>query len=186
MTRWRRQRDYGPRPSVPHPREVLLTEVLNFVRAARDCAGVRRIALVGSLATPKPIPKDADVLATLEPGLDLEELAPIGRRLKGRCGTINLGADVFLCETDGRYIGRVCGFRECHPRVRCEAQTCASGRNRLNDDLHLVTLSPSLIAEPPFDLWPAVVRRAEAPEDVERLLLAPLEAHLRPGSEAAG
>lgn len=187
MARRRQQRDYGPRPSVPNPREVLLNEVRSFVIAASACAGVRRIALVGSLATTKPIPKDADVLVTLEPNLDLEGLAPIGRRLKGRCNTINLAADVFLAETDGRYIGRVCGFRECRIRTACEARSCrVGGRHRLNDDLHNVTLAPALIAAPPFDLWPQVARRVEAPEDVERLLLAPLEARFRTGTRGAG
>ena len=187
MARWRQRRDHGPRPSVPNPREVLLNEVRDFVVAASACAGVRRIALVGSLATTKPIPKDADVLVTLEPELDLEELAPIGRRLKGRCNTSNLAADIFLAETDGCYIGRICGFRECRIRTRCEARSCLfGGRPRLNDDLHIVTLSAALIAAPPFDLWPAVVRRAEAPEDVERLLLAPLEARLNRGPAGAG
>lgn len=187
MARWHRRRDYGPQPSVPNPREVLLTEVRDFVVAAAECAGVRRIALVGSLATTKPLPKDADVLVTLDPDLDLEELAPIGRRLKGRCNTINLTADVFLTETGGSYIGRICGYRECRARTACEARSCRmGGRHRLNDDLHLVTLAPALIAAPPFDLWPQVVRRAEPPEDVERLLLAPLEALFKAGSGGAG
>jgi hypothetical protein len=36
--------------------------VLTFVRSARSTPGVLRIALLGSLATDKPVPKDADVL----------------------------------------------------------------------------------------------------------------------------
>jgi len=185
MPRRRPIRDYGPRSSVSNPREVLLEGVLDFVKRASACAGVRRVALLGSLATPKPVPKDADILVTLDPGLDLSELAPIGRRLKGRGQQINLGADIFLCETDGCYIGRICGFRECHYRAACEAQTCG-GRDHLNDDLHLVTLAAGLIAAPPFDLWPTVIRRGTAPPDVEQLLLTPLEAWISRGRSSAG
>jgi hypothetical protein len=186
--RQRQEYDDSPRPSVANPREVLLIETLAFVRAAKACAGVRRISLLGSLATPKPIPKDADVLVLLEDGLDLTELAPIGRRLKGKCGAINLGADVFLAECEDRYIGRICGFRECHPRMACRALHCGmrDQRNHLNDDLHLVTLALALVAAPPFDLWPEVVRRAQAPADVEALLLGPLEESERNDSQDAG
>jgi len=167
-------REWGPSPSVSNPREVLLTEVLAFVRAAAATPGVIRIALVGSLATPKPIPKDADVLVSVEDGVSLTRLATVARRLKGRAGNINLGADIFLCDPAGRYFGRVCGYRECRPRVLCEARHCGE-RDHLNDDLHRVTLQPELTRAPPFVLWPEVHRAEKAPDDVERLLLLPLE-----------
>ena len=171
------RRPYTHEPSIPEPRAFLLAEVLAFVRAASTCAGVRRIALVGSLATDKPIPKDADVLVTLDEGLDLAELAPIARRLKGRCNSINRAADIFLCETDGRYIGRVCGYRECHHRMACIALSCgrAGQRNHLNDDLQDVTLPQALIKDPPLVLWPVVERRRAIPADVEAILAGPLE-----------
>jgi hypothetical protein len=63
-----------------------------------------RIALIGSLSTSKPLPKDADVLVTIEDGLDLGRLAA-GRRLKGAAQQINLGADIFLADKEGRYLG---------------------------------------------------------------------------------
>jgi hypothetical protein len=74
----------------------LLRAVLAFVRAARSSPGVLRIALLGSLATDKPVPKDADVLVTIDAAMDLSSLARFGRRLKGTAQTINLGADIFL------------------------------------------------------------------------------------------
>ena len=168
---------YIHEPSIPEPRAFLLAQVLAFVRAASTCAGVRRIALIGSLATDKRVPKDADVLVTLDEGLDLAQLAPIARRLKGRCNSINRAADIFLCEPDGRYIGRVCGYRECHPRMACIAQSCGrpGQRNHLNDDLHDVTLSQDLIQNPPLVLWPAVERRGVVPADVEAILAGVLE-----------
>ena len=65
-------------------RAFLLCEVLDFILRARKCAGVRRIALVGSLATDQRDPKDADVLITVDDGADLSTLAAAGRRLNGR------------------------------------------------------------------------------------------------------
>ena len=164
----------GPRPSVPDPRNHLLEAVLAFVRAARSLRGVQRIALVGSLATDKPLPKDADVLVTIDAAMDLAPLAVIARRLKGAGNSINLSADTFLVDATGRYIGRICRHRECHARVRCQAQHCGQ-RQHLNDDLQIVTLGPSLIATPPIELWPHVVRRLAVPADTEALLVAKLE-----------
>ena len=170
----RRNPSYSPRPSVAEPRRDLLLAVRSFVRAARACPGVLRIALVGSLITNKAIPKDADVLVTIDGTTDLTELARAGRRLKGSAQTINLGADIFLADTTGRYLGRVCHYRECHPRIACLAQHCGR-REHLNDDLDVVTLSKELLAAPPVDLWPNVVRRLTVPPDVEALLLSELE-----------
>ena len=169
----RRRRSVAPRPSVPRPRPILLAAVLAFVRRARDIDGVLRIALLGSLTTEKPVPKDADLLVGIEGSTDPGKLARAGRQLQGAAGQINLGADIFLADETGDYFGRVCQFRECHPRVACKAQHCGK-RDHLNDDLHVVTLSPPLIAAPPVELWPHIVRRCAVPIDVEELLLAKL------------
>jgi hypothetical protein len=135
---------------------------------------VERIALIGSLATDKAIPKDADVLVTIDADMKLTKLAQVGRRLKGTAQTVNLGADIFLADKEGQYIGRICHYRECHPRAACHAQHCGF-RPCLNDDLQVVTLSKDLIAAPPADLWPEVIRRQTMPTDVEALLLSILE-----------
>jgi len=179
MARYSKRRRFEPRPSVSDPRAHLLKAVLAFVRAARSCPGVLRIALV-ALVTDKPIPKDADVLVSIDADMDLESLARIGRRLKGAGQTINLGADVFLADETGRYIGRICHYRECHTRVLCRALHCGK-RQHLNDDLQIVTLSPLLIAAPPIDLWPRIARRVAVPADTEELLLAELEMDERTG-----
>jgi hypothetical protein len=161
-------------PSVAEPRRALLLAVCSFVRTARICPGVLRIALMGSLVTNKPIPKDADVLVTIDDTMDLTGLACAGRRLKGFAQAINHGADIFLADVTGCYLGRICQYRECHPRVACLAQHCGR-RAHLNDDLHVVRLSKELLAAPPIDLWPDVVRRLNVPPDVEALLLTELE-----------
>ncbi|MCP9629824.1 hypothetical protein NML43_22270 [Rhodopseudomonas palustris] len=167
----RRTRDYSPRPSVPDPRPVLLAAVRDFVAAASAIDGVRRIALIGSLVTDKPVPKDADVLVTIDAEMDLGTLARASRRMQGKSNKINLGAEAFLADHNGRYLGRICHWRECRARVLCRAQNCGA-REHLNDDLHGVTLPTKLIAEPPLELWPTVVRRIQPAADVEAILLA--------------
>jgi hypothetical protein len=163
-----------PRPSVSTPRPHLLEAVLTFVRSARSTPGVLRIALLGSLATDKPMPKDADVLVTIDAAVDLSPLARLGRCLKGTAQTINLGADIFLADSAGRYMGRICHYRECRPRVACRALSCGR-RQHLNDDLHIVTLRPTLVSAPPIDLWPRIVARCAVPTDTHALLLAKLD-----------
>jgi hypothetical protein len=45
----------------------------------------------------------------------------------------------------------------------------------LKDDIHVVTLSNELLAAPPVDVWPKVMRRVMVPTDVEAILLTELE-----------
>jgi len=156
-------------------RSFLLSEVLQFVERARVCPGVRRIALIGSLTTDRNDPKDADVLVMVEDDADLTALAAAGRRLKGRAQSRNKGADIFLADPSGVYIGRICHWRDCGPGVRssCHARHCGR-RKFLHDDLVTLALDAALVKEPPLDLWPAVVRRALLPADVEAELIQPL------------
>jgi predicted nucleotidyltransferase len=167
-------------------RAFLLSEVLRFVECARTCPGVRRIALVGSLARGKDDPKDADVLVMVDDDADLTSLATAGRRLKGRAQSRNKGADIFLADPSGNYIGRTCHWRECRPGIRasCDARHCGR-RAFLHDDLDAVTLDAVLVTAPPLELWPKVVRRVELPSDVETQLVQPIEAR-RAHSEAHG
>jgi hypothetical protein len=159
-------------------RIFLLSEVLRFVECARVCPGVRRIALVGSLASNKEDPKDADVLVTVEDAADLTALAAAGRKLKGRAQSRNKGADIFLADPAGTYIGRTCHWRECRPGVRasCDARHCGR-RAFLHDDLDAVTLDGALINMPPLEVWPAIVRRAQLPSDVETQLVLRFQLH---------
>jgi hypothetical protein len=162
----------------PGIRDFLLSEVLHFVERARGCSGVRRIALVGSLASDKEDPKDADVMVTVEDDADLTALATAGRRLRGRAQSRNKGADIFLADPSDNYIGRTCHWRECYPGLRasCDARHCGR-RAFLHDDLDAVTLDAALVKAPPLELWPTVVRRAQLPSDVETQLVQPLQRH---------
>jgi hypothetical protein len=167
------ERQYGERSST-EVRATLLELTREFVANARTCPGVSRIALVGSILSSKPRPKDVDVLVSVSASLDMGRLAKLGRRLKGSAqARLNSGADVFVADDRGRYLGRVCHYRECHPRVLCYARHCGAVPH-LADDLDAVCLDATLVATPPVELWPTVITRIEVPDDVERLLLAPL------------
>ena len=150
-------------------RQFLLRQVRDFRDAASKVPGVIRIALIGSLTTEKADPKDADVLVTIEPSTEIEDLATIGRRLKGRTQSINSGADIFLCTSDGEYLGRTCSFKDCHPRRRCEGRDCAYGTYLCND-LHLITLKSAQIMVPALVIWPKFESRGSIPEDVVHAL----------------
>lgn len=150
-------------------REVLIDAVAKFTAAASQVPGVSRIALIGSLTTPKPNPKDADVLVYIERNADIARLAALGRKLKGQCQQFNLGADIFLASSEGEYPGRTCSYRECHPRSSCRGSNCGAGKYVCND-LRVVTLSPHLIAEPPLEMWPQRVARCDLPPDTASLL----------------
>ncbi len=157
----------------PSVRVFLIAEVLAFANAARQVAGVTRIALIGSLTTEKPDPKDADVLVTVTEGADLAPLAGLGRRLQGRAQSLNRGGEVFLADPKGKYLGRICPWKNCGPgiRVSCDALHCGR-RHYPHDDWRAVRLTRDLIAAPPLELWPRYVVRVSVPEDLQRAMLA--------------
>jgi len=154
-------------------RSQLLAAVHEFVRSASRLSGVQRIALIGSLATAKANPKDADVLVTVVDEMDLTTLAKLGRRLKGTTQQINHGADIFLASPRGEYIGRTCHWKDCRPGIRlsCDARNCGL-RSFLHDDLDAVCLDSHLITAPPLELWPKVIERSPLPSDVREILLS--------------
>ncbi|OGT20945.1 MAG: hypothetical protein A2V90_09355 [Gammaproteobacteria bacterium RBG_16_57_12] len=151
----------------PDIRVFLIAEAFRFIARASSMSGVRRIAIVGSLTREKTDPKDADILITVDDAADLTGLATAARNLKGAAQTRNKGADVFLANPAGCYIGRICHWRECSPGVRasCDARHCGR-RHFLHDDLDDVTLDPLLVKEPPIEVWPAVVCRTAVPGDL--------------------
>lgn len=151
-------------------RSYLLKALVEFTRAAAKVSGVVRVAVVGSLTTDKPSPKDADVLVTVREGADIGLLSKLGRKLKGVAQARNLGADIFLASTAGEYIGRTCSYRECRPRRACLGTRCGSGR-WICSDLENLRLPDSLVAEPPLEVWPQVVVRTDLPADTRLILL---------------
>lgn len=125
-------------------RIILLEGVRKFVEQAIHVYDVRRIALVGSLTTEKSRPKDADVLVTVGDEVHLRSLTKLGRKLKGAGQSHGSGADIFLSNTSGHYIGRTCSWRECHPLVACRCQRCGI-EPYYCDDLQVVCLDNELV-----------------------------------------
>jgi hypothetical protein len=164
-------------------RAALLEEVLTFTRAASAMDGVVRIALIGSITTSKSNPKDCDLLVSLMDDADMAGIAKLGRRLKGRTGSMASGADVFICDENHRYLGRVCEWKQCWPRVRCQAHNCGR-RPGLYDDLDVIRLDESTTLEPQVELYPQVVVRGQIPADVTISLIRPLLESANP--EATG
>jgi hypothetical protein len=160
---------------LPPIRAHLLAGVLAFTQAASQIPGVTRIELIGSLATGKAEPKDADVLVTVADDADLTLLAAHGRKLLGHCQSRNRGGEVFLANPSGDYLGRLCPWKRCGPGIRasCDALHCGR-RLYMHDDLATIRLPSSLIAAPPIELWPDVITHVNPPADVEARLLAPL------------
>jgi predicted nucleotidyltransferase len=174
-------------PETPTDRELCLAEALAFVRQAVQMPGVERIALLGSLTTDKPDPKDVDLLVRVADDADLEPLAAAARRLQGHLQSDQLGADVFLADAQDRYLGRTCPWKRCGPgiRVSCDARHCGR-RPYLHDDWDSVRLEDDTVRRPPIILWPQVIARLAVPEDVQQGLIQPLvdEGLTRLGGEA--
>lgn len=154
-------------------RQQLLAGLRRFVVSVRQMPGVRRIALLGSIVTAKQDPKDVDVLVVVADDADLAPLATASRRLQGHAQSFNRGADVFLANERGSYIGRTCRWKDCRPGVRqsCDALHCGQ-RPYLHDDLDAIRLNASLVLSPPVTLRPRVERRGHVPPDVEEVLVA--------------
>ena len=154
-------------------RQELLHGLCRFVASARKIAGVRRIALLGSIVTAKPDPNDIDVLVVVADDADLAPLATCARRLQGHAQSVSRGADVFLADERGTYIGRTCHWKDCRPGIRrsCDALRCGL-RPHLHDDLEAIRLNSTLVLSPPVTLWPYVERRGQLPPDVDEVVAA--------------
>jgi predicted nucleotidyltransferase len=153
-------------------RESLISFALEFVNVARYIPGVTRIALFGSLATDKEDPKDVDLLVAVTDDADLSPLAKAARRLQGRAQSLNRGGEVFLTDTHGKYLGRICPWKNCGPgyRVSCDAHNCGR-RPYLHDDLGVFQLNETLIETPPIDIWPRYIERVKVPGDLKRAII---------------
>ena len=154
-------------------RQQLLDGLRRFVTSIRHLPGVKSIAVLGSIVTTKPDPKDIDVLVVVADDADLTPVAIASRRLQGHAQSFNRGADVFLADERGTYIGRTCHWKDCRPGVRrsCDALHCGR-RSYLHDDLDAIRLNSSLVLAPPVTLWPHIERHGQLPPDVEAVVAA--------------
>ena len=152
-------------------RSDLLDATIRFITSIVEVPGVQSVSLLGSIITDGSDPKDIDLLLTITDDTDVSVLAVHARRLQGRAQQLNRGADVFLADERGTYLGRTCHWKECRPGIRaaCDALHCGR-RPHLHYDLEDIRLDPRTVAAPPVTLWPQVVRRVVLPLDVERMI----------------
>ena len=148
-------------------RAFLIIEVFKFIDRVVTLPGLRRVAMLGSILTPKANPKDVDILITIDDDADLTALAKASRSLKGIAQGKNKGADIFLANPAEEYIGRVCHWSRCGPQFRstCDAWNCGV-RHYLHDDFGDIRLKPRLVKEPPLEIWPAVIYRQKVADDL--------------------
>ena len=153
----------------------MFAEVRRFIGQASQLPGVERFALIGSLATEKEFPKDIDLLVTIGADCDLVEVARLGRQLAGHMANHSSGADIFLVDPDGNYLGRTCPWKLCGPgyRTSCDAMHCGQ-RPFLHDDLGSIRLNESVIRHPPVLLWPVPTAAEYVPQDIHEQLIEPL------------
>jgi hypothetical protein len=168
-------------------RDSLLEAALSFVQSAARLSGVQGIALVGSILSDRPSPKDVDLVVYVADEADLAPLALLARQLQGRLQSQDRGADVFLADARRHYMGRTCSWKICRPgvRVSCDALHCGR-RPYLHDDLTAIRLPESLIAAPPLQLWPVVVRRCQVAADVEAMVSRLQQPHNNAVDRTAG
>ncbi|MBN2285943.1 MAG: hypothetical protein JXI43_05805 [Tissierellales bacterium] len=166
-------------PHISENRTKLLEELALFLFNTVTISGITRIALIGSLCTNKSNPKDIDVLINIEDSADLSPLAKQIRGLNGRVQTFNHNAEVFLANTQGKYLGRICHWKDCRPGIRlsCDALNCGA-RKYLHDDLKTITLTKELVLYPPLELWPNIIARTSIPVDVEKIIIDPLREYM--------
>ena len=152
-------------------RAFLLAETFRFIDRVATLPGINRIALIGSLTTSKLNPKDADILVTVEDDADLTALAAVSRRLMGLAQSKSKGADIFLANASGEYIGRICQWRECGPGIRAsyDAHHCGQ-RHYLHDDFNDIKLDTAIVREPTVEVWPTVICRQQVPSDLQAYL----------------
>ena len=155
----------------PSYRQQLLSLAIDCVQSVLKLNGVTRIAMIGSLTTNKPDPKDADILISVKDDLDLSRLARLSRSLQGRAQSLNRGGEVFLANQDDQYIGRICPWKDCGPGIRASCDTLHCGiRKYLHDDFDAIRLSDDLVKHPPIVIWPKFSARVIVPEDLSKAL----------------
>ena len=153
----------------PSKRQRLLAEIPWFVKAVAGTEGVSRISLLGSITTEKLEPKDIDFLVVVDDDADLEPLAKVCRKLKGHAQSAASGADIFLVDPKGEYIGRICHWSECGwGRKKCEALNCGE-RMYLSDDFKVFRLRPEAMAQA-IELWPRLEMKKNLPPDLQDVL----------------
>lgn len=164
-------------PQVPSHRREMLEMARDFVLAASKLAGVDRIAITGALATDALLPSDVILVVAVSDDMEIAPLAKLRRQLEGKVLALgdSRGSEVLLTNLEGRYLGRICPWKDCRPGIRqaCRADHCGR-RHYLYDDLAAWTPASGLTPWPPIQVFPAPVNAESGhplPADTAAVLL---------------
>jgi len=86
----------------------------SFANKARDLASVKEVVLCGSMASDDPYPQDIDLAFVLDGLHELSQLARFCRQIS----SVTHAWEVFVFNTDRRYLGRICHKRGFKRSVR--------------------------------------------------------------------
>lgn len=91
-----------------------------FANKAKNLESVQEVVLCGSMAVGDPNPGDLDLAVVLS---HIDELPGLARFCRQISSTTHAW-EVFVFNTDRRYLGRICHKRECPGRYACDAKDC--------------------------------------------------------------
>gem|GEM_PF-791352 len=91
-----------------------------FASKAKNLPTVREVVLCGSMAAGDPYPGDIDLAVVLSNLDDLPQLARFCRQIS----SATHAWEVFIFNTDRKYLGRICHKRECPARYPYDALDC--------------------------------------------------------------
>ena len=98
-----------------------------FRKAAHDLANkvkilssVQEVVLCGSMASDDPYPQDIDLAVVLSNLSELPQLARFCRQIS----SVTHAWEVFVFDTNRKYLGRICHKRECPGQRYCDAPDC--------------------------------------------------------------
>jgi predicted nucleotidyltransferase len=92
----------------------------HFASKAKNLVSVGEVVLCGSMAAGDPYPSDVDLAVVLS---HLDELSRLARFCRQISSTTHAW-EVFVFNTDRKYLGRICHKRECPGRYPCDAMDC--------------------------------------------------------------
>lgn len=92
----------------------------HFASKAKNLASVHEVVLCGSMATGDPYPGDIDLAVVLA---NLNELPRLARCCRQISSTTHAW-EVFIFNSNRKYLGRICHKRECPASYPCDAQDC--------------------------------------------------------------
>ena len=103
-------------------RQRMLEGVGQFAQKLRRFSSVIEVGLAGTLASEDEYPNDIDAVVFLDGFNELPDIARAARQMASVCNSW----EVFVFTVDFKYLGRICHYKECRPRVACADKRCGT------------------------------------------------------------